>query len=398
VIAREERAPRAGCPRPRRRVSRFGMGRRSSFRCRRPDRRAGEGGAPRGWEAVPRPGSDARQLDRRRQRAPDPRGARAPRRSRTTSASTRSGCRSSPAHGSRTTSSHPTTARRSRWSITSRGSCCTRDFRSQQMTSISETTDRRPRRDSCNLGPESPRRSTRSGMRSAQKRTRADETDLTLSGKRTFVAGSLAMGRGHSVCRSPHLPLGRWMPGMSMPFSASAAIRENGAEGGACLGGGPNVAVDLVRGRLQIVEAGLFGTNANSPAALVRASITGRFQPVMAATIGFSEVGGGGSVTAGDLLKSRNTGSRRLVAVARAPEFLQALADTAVGAWDASRGWPAFGFGIRCQSGAPLQSRAPRLRAYGPTLGVTGISSSGASSARTLEHRWSRRMLEGLAS
>lgn len=62
-----------------------------------------------------------------------------------------------------------------------------------------------------------------------------------------------------------------------MPFAASVAIGKNCAEGGARLGGRPNVAVDLDRGRLRIVVAGPFGMNANSSAALVHASITGTF-------------------------------------------------------------------------------------------------------------------------
>jgi hypothetical protein len=54
-------------------------------------------------------------------------------------------------------------------------------------------------------------------------------------------------------------------------------LGDPGAEDGARLGVGPNVAVDLLRGRVQLVAAVLFGLNAVSPTAIVRAGITGSF-------------------------------------------------------------------------------------------------------------------------
>jgi len=54
-------------------------------------------------------------------------------------------------------------------------------------------------------------------------------------------------------------------------------IGDRGAEGGARLGVGPDVAIDLYRGRVQIVVAALFGLNAASPTAIVRAGLTGSF-------------------------------------------------------------------------------------------------------------------------
>jgi hypothetical protein len=44
-----------------------------------------------------------------------------------------------------------------------------------------------------------------------------------------------------------------------------------------------------------------------------------------------------------------------------------------------------FDLGSVLPERSAAESRAPRLRAYGPTLGVTGIPSSGATSARALE-------------
>jgi len=50
-----------------------------------------------------------------------------------------------------------------------------------------------------------------------------------------------------------------------------------GDEGGSRMGLGPNVAFDLDRGRYQIVVTGLFGLNAISPTAMVRAGLLGSF-------------------------------------------------------------------------------------------------------------------------
>lgn len=50
-----------------------------------------------------------------------------------------------------------------------------------------------------------------------------------------------------------------------------------GAEGGARMGLGPDIALDLDRGRFQFVVAALFGLNSISPAAIVRAGLLGSF-------------------------------------------------------------------------------------------------------------------------
>jgi hypothetical protein len=50
-----------------------------------------------------------------------------------------------------------------------------------------------------------------------------------------------------------------------------------GAEGGARQAFGPNVALDLYRGRYQVVAAALFGVGPQSPAALVRVGLVGTF-------------------------------------------------------------------------------------------------------------------------
>ena len=54
-------------------------------------------------------------------------------------------------------------------------------------------------------------------------------------------------------------------------------IADPGAEGGARLGAGPDIAVDLYRGRVQLVLAALVGLNAASPAVIARAGILGSF-------------------------------------------------------------------------------------------------------------------------
>jgi hypothetical protein len=54
-------------------------------------------------------------------------------------------------------------------------------------------------------------------------------------------------------------------------------LAQSGAEGGARLGVGPDVAVDLYRGHVQLVVSALFGLNAVSPTAIVRAGVLGSF-------------------------------------------------------------------------------------------------------------------------
>lgn len=54
-------------------------------------------------------------------------------------------------------------------------------------------------------------------------------------------------------------------------------VFEPGAEGGARMGMGPDVALDLDRGRFQIVVAALFGLNSASPTAMLRAGVLGSF-------------------------------------------------------------------------------------------------------------------------
>ncbi len=54
-------------------------------------------------------------------------------------------------------------------------------------------------------------------------------------------------------------------------------IADPGAEGGARMGVGPDVAVDLYRGRIQLVVAALFGLNSVSPGAMARVGILGSF-------------------------------------------------------------------------------------------------------------------------
>ncbi len=54
-------------------------------------------------------------------------------------------------------------------------------------------------------------------------------------------------------------------------------LSESGAEGGARMGVGPDIALDLDHGRIKIVVAALFGVTAASPEAIVRAGVFGSF-------------------------------------------------------------------------------------------------------------------------
>jgi hypothetical protein len=77
---------------------------------------------------------------------------------------------------------------------------------------------------------------------------------------------------GTSVRVIPALRVGAELVGQDLE-----EIGTTGAEGGARLGLGPDVAVDLYRGRLQLVVAALFGLNSESPTAVMHAGVLGSF-------------------------------------------------------------------------------------------------------------------------